>query len=178
MTTALGLALVGRFNLISVAFIPLFVGLGVDFGIQLSVRFRAEGARAARAALAARRHGLGGSLALAATAVALGFIAFLPTAYVGVSELGIIAAAGMVVALLLNVTLLPALLVLLRPRSRGAARAGARAAPRRWLLPPPPRGAVGVRRVARGEHRAAAVRRASTSTRTTCAIPTARRWRR
>ena len=31
-----------RFNLISVAFIPLFVGLGVDFGIQFSVRYRAE----------------------------------------------------------------------------------------------------------------------------------------
>ena len=127
VTTALGLALVGRFNLISVAFIPLFVGLGVDFGIQLSIRFRAEGAEggvggdAASAAGALERaaHGLGGSLALAATAVALGFIAFLPTAYVGVSELGVIAAGGMVVALLLNVTLLPALLVLLRPRSRG-----------------------------------------------------------
>ncbi len=132
VTTALGLALVGRFNLISVAFIPLFVGLGVDFGIQLSVRFRAEGASggdvgagaghgAAHAAAALRRAacGLGGSLALAATAVALGFIAFLPTAYVGVSELGVIAAAGMVVALALNVTLLPALLVLLRPRARG-----------------------------------------------------------
>ncbi len=117
-TTALGLALVGRFNLISVAFIPLFVGLGVDFGIQLSVRFRAEGAEGGEALERAAR-GLGGSLALAATAVALGFAAFLPTAYVGVSELGVIAAAGMVVALLLNVTLLPALLVVLRPRSRG-----------------------------------------------------------
>ena len=118
VTTALGLALVGRFNLISVAFIPLFVGLGVDFGIQLSVRFRAEGATGGDA-LQRAAHSLGGSLALAATAVALGFIAFLPTAYVGVSELGVIAAAGMAVALLLNVTLLPALLVLLRPRSRG-----------------------------------------------------------
>ena len=141
VTTALGLALVGRFNLISVAFIPLFVGLGVDFGIQLSVRFRAEGADggvsgvAASAADALKRaaRSLGGSLALAATAVALGFIAFLPTAYVGVSELGVIAATGMAVALLLNVTLLPALLVLLRPRSRGLpglALAGAET----WLL--------------------------------------------
>src|SRR5579859_3543147 len=42
LTTAAGLLTVGRFNLISVAFIPLFVGLGVDFGIQFSVRFRAE----------------------------------------------------------------------------------------------------------------------------------------
>ena len=33
-----GLLIFHRFNLISVAFIPLFVGLGIDFGIQFSVR--------------------------------------------------------------------------------------------------------------------------------------------
>jgi len=132
VTTALGLATVGQFNLISVAFIPLFVGLGVDFGIQLSVRFRAEGAGGAEA-LRRAAEGLGGSLALAATAVALGFIAFLPTAYVGVSELGVIAAGGMVVALVLNVTLLPALLLLLKPRTRG--ESGLRLArTESWLL--------------------------------------------
>jgi hopanoid biosynthesis associated RND transporter like protein HpnN len=120
VTSAIGLAAVGKFNLISVAFIPLFVGLGVDFGIQLSIRFRAEGNLAPAAALRAAATGLGGALALAATAVALGFAAFLPTAYVGVSELGIIAACGMVVALALNVTLLPALLLLFRPVVRGS----------------------------------------------------------
>ena len=41
-TLALGLLTVGRLNLISIAFIPLFVGLGIDFGIQLCVRFNAE----------------------------------------------------------------------------------------------------------------------------------------
>jgi predicted RND superfamily exporter protein len=38
VTTAVGLMLVGAFNLISIAFFVLFVGLGVDFGIQYSVR--------------------------------------------------------------------------------------------------------------------------------------------
>jgi predicted RND superfamily exporter protein len=42
VTTAVGLMLVGAFNLISIAFFVLFVGLGVDFGIQYSVRYRAE----------------------------------------------------------------------------------------------------------------------------------------
>ena len=42
MTAGLGLLVTGRFNLISVAFIPLFVGLGIDFSIQFSVRFLAE----------------------------------------------------------------------------------------------------------------------------------------
>ena len=118
VTAALGLAIVGRFNLISVAFVPLFVGLGVDFGIQLSVRFRAErleGDDDIRSALKRSASALGGSLTLAAAAVTLGFIAFLPTSYIGVSELGVIAGVGMVVALLLTLTLLPALLVIFRP---------------------------------------------------------------
>jgi predicted RND superfamily exporter protein len=35
-TAALGLLMVGSFNLISIAVFVLFVGLGVDFGIQFS----------------------------------------------------------------------------------------------------------------------------------------------
>ncbi len=120
VAAATGLLLVHRFNLISVAFIPLFVGLGVDFGIQLSVRFRAERLEHPELGPALERaaRGLGGSLALAAAAVTLGFLAFLPTNYVGVSELGVIAGAGMVFALLLTLTLLPALLALLKPRAQ------------------------------------------------------------
>ena len=118
ITAALGLAAVHRFNLISVAFIPLFVGLGVDFGIQFSVRYRAERLTypELKDALAAAGAGVGGSLALAATAIALAFFAFLPTNYVGVSELGVIAGVGMIVAFVLAITFLPSLLMLLRPR--------------------------------------------------------------
>ncbi|MDB5362893.1 MAG: hopanoid biosynthesis-associated transporter HpnN [Rhodospirillales bacterium] len=117
ITGGLGLATVGRFNLISVAFIPLFVGLGVDFGIQFAVKYRADSRLlpSRDAALIAAGHEVGGSLALAAAAIAAGFFAFLPTDYVGVSELGLIAGQGMVVAFLLNVTLLPALLHVLKP---------------------------------------------------------------
>ncbi len=117
LTAAFGLLTVGRFNLISVAFAVLFVGLGVDLGIQFSVRYRAE--RHARgdlkAALAAAGAGVGGSLTLAAAAIAAGFYAFLPTDYRGISELGLIAGTGMLIALFLSVTLLPALIAVLRP---------------------------------------------------------------
>ena len=41
-TAAVGLMMVGPLNLISVAFAVLFVGVGVDFCIQFSVRYRAE----------------------------------------------------------------------------------------------------------------------------------------
>lgn len=116
LTAAVGLAAVGRFNLISVAFIPLFVGLGVDFGIQLSVRYRAERLiyEDIRISLIEAAKRIGVSLALAAVAITLGFFAFLPTDYIGVSELGIIAGLGMVMGLALNLTLLPALIVLMK----------------------------------------------------------------
>ena len=131
LTTAAGLITVGRFNLISVAFIPLFVGLGVDFGIQFSVRFRAERLTHddLKAALIAAATGIGGSLALAAAAITLGFLAFLPTQYIGVSELGIIAGVGMIIGLVLSVTLLPALILLLRPRRQTEEVGSSRMAP-------------------------------------------------
>ena len=109
---ASGLAIFHRFNVISVAFIPLFVGLGIDFGIQFSVRFRTEFAAGGelREALIAAGRGMGRSLTLAATAIAVGFLAFAPTAYVGVSQLGVIAGLGMFIALGLNLSVLPALI--------------------------------------------------------------------
>jgi uncharacterized protein len=42
ITAAAGLMMVGALNLISIAFAVLFVGLGVDFGIQFAVRYRSE----------------------------------------------------------------------------------------------------------------------------------------
>ena len=119
VTAALGLLLVGSLNLISVYFAVLFVGLGVDFGIQFSVRYRAERHEVDglhEALLHAGRRA-GTPLTLAALATAAGFLAFLPTAYKGLSELGLIAGFGMLVAFFTSITLLPALLSQLKPRS-------------------------------------------------------------
>ena len=136
MTTAAGLLAAGRLNLISVAFIPLFVGLGVDFGIQVSVRFNAERRAGAGIIEALERaaNAVGASILLAAGAIVLALAAFLPTDYIGVAELGIISGIGMVIALVLNLTLLPALLVLLKPAPPAEEVGFARAAPvDRWL---------------------------------------------
>ncbi len=136
LTSATGLLAVGTFNLISVAFIPLFVGLGVDFGIQVSVRFNAERLTGATplAALAAAAERIGEPLLIAAAAIFLGFGAFLPTDYVGIAQLGIISGIGIVIALVLNITLLPALLILFNPAVPDADVGFARAAPvDRWL---------------------------------------------
>jgi hopanoid biosynthesis associated RND transporter like protein HpnN len=117
ITAALGLMMVGAFNMISVAFFVLFVGLGVDFGIQFSVRYRSERhekddlSEALRSAAA--KAGL--PLTLAAAAVAAGFLSFLPTDYRGLSELGLVAGVGMIVAFITSITVLPALLKILNP---------------------------------------------------------------
>jgi hopanoid biosynthesis associated RND transporter like protein HpnN len=117
ITAAAGLAVVGAFNLISVAFAMLFVGIGIDFGIQFAVRYRAEryafGGLAA--ALRSTAQAAGVPLAIAAAATMAGFFAFLPTDYRGVSELGLIAGMGMGIAFFTTITLLPALLTLLKP---------------------------------------------------------------
>jgi hopanoid biosynthesis associated RND transporter like protein HpnN len=126
LTAAIGLVATGRFNLISVAFIPLFVGLGVDFSIQFSVRSLAE--RLVRpdleTALAATGAAIGKALALSAAAIGAGFFAFLPTSYLGVAELGTVAGLGMAVAFVLTIVLLPALLVVLRAPQGGMAEVG------------------------------------------------------
>ena len=116
-TAAAGLMMVGALNLISVAFAVLFIGLGVDFGIQFSVRYRAErfADRHLLEALEHTGHGVARPLLLAAASIAAAFYSFLPTAYVGLSELGLIAGTGMIIAFLTTVTLLPALLAVLRP---------------------------------------------------------------
>lgn len=123
LTAAFGLLVYGAFNLISVAFAVLFVGLGVDFGIQYAVSYRANFHLGDDGITAPRRAGLevGASLALAAVAIAAGFFAFQPTDYRGVSELGVIAGTGMMIAFLASITLLPALLRLLRAGGAPAA---------------------------------------------------------
>jgi hopanoid biosynthesis associated RND transporter like protein HpnN len=117
ITTAVGLMMTGAFNLLSVAFAVLFVGLGVDFGIQFSVRYRSERFKnddiPQALEEAARRSAV--PLSLAAMATAAGFLCFLPTDYKGISELGEIAGAGMLIAFLSSITVLPALLKLFHP---------------------------------------------------------------
>jgi hopanoid biosynthesis associated RND transporter like protein HpnN len=116
-TAAFAAAAVGSLNLISVAFAVLFVGIAVDFGIQFSVRFRDERFRDddLGAALRSAARNIGGPLLLAGISAAVGFFSFVPTNYAGVSELGVIAGTSMGIAFVLNLTLLPALLALLKP---------------------------------------------------------------
>lgn len=131
---------VGQLNLLSVAFAVLFIGLAVDFSIHFALRVRETGGGREGVARAART--VGPSIALSAVAAAIGFLSFLPTDYRGLAELGIIAGGSMMVALTLNLTLLPALV----GRGRHDAAAGQGSAARRHapVLPLAPTVAIAV----------------------------------
>ncbi len=136
ISAAFGLLLVGALNVISIAFFVLFVGLGVDFGLQFSVRYRAErhDYGELRAALRSAARKAGAPLALAAAATAVGFSSFLPTSYRGLSELGQIAGGGMIIAFLTSITLLPALLTVLKLPAETQPMGFAALAPVDWFV--------------------------------------------
>ena len=117
VTTTAGLLLIGAFNLLSIAFAVLFVGIGADFAIQYSIRYREERHEHDDIFVALRSGSgkIGLPLALAATGTAIGFFSFAPTEYRGVAELGEIAGIGMLVAFVTTITLLPALLAAFNP---------------------------------------------------------------
>jgi hopanoid biosynthesis associated RND transporter like protein HpnN len=118
LTTGFAAVAVGTLNLISIAFAILFVGIAVDFGIQFTVRFRERRHIHPDALDALQETGRnsGAQILVAALATASGFLAFTPTAFVGVAQLGIIAGGGMMIAFLCTITLLPALLMIVHPR--------------------------------------------------------------
>ena len=122
LTTGFAAIAVGTLNLISVAFAILFVGIAVDFSIQFSVRFREIENRGAGVADALAETGrlVGAQIMVAGLATAAGFLAFVPTSFRGVAELGLIAGGGMLIALVTTLTFLPAALGVFQPKPGGA----------------------------------------------------------
>ena len=113
-TAGFAAAAIGSLNLISVAFAVLYIGLGVDYAIHLSLRYR-ELVRLGAAhgeALDTAAGDTGASLLLCAVTTGFAFYAFVPTEFAGVSELGIISGTGMFVSLAATLTVLPAILTL------------------------------------------------------------------
>ena len=112
LTAGFATVAVGHLNVLSVAFAILYIGLGVDFAIHICLAFREcwEGAMTSEDAIKKSVIKLGFSLFLCALTTSIGFFAFIPTDYEGVSELGLISGGGMFIGLIVSLTLLPALL--------------------------------------------------------------------
>lgn len=113
-TAAFATFAIGELNMISVAFMVLYIGLGVDFAIHYCLGFRERLASTEKkSALLESGRQVGASLVLCALTTAIGFFAFLPTAYAGVAELGLISGTGMFISLIISLSLLPALIYVL-----------------------------------------------------------------
>ncbi|HXX53291.1 MAG TPA: MMPL family transporter, partial [Thermodesulfovibrionales bacterium] len=124
-TTGFAVAFIGSLNLISVTFAVLFIGLGIDYSIQFCLRYRELllSGFDRRDCIGLTAKGVGRSLLVSCITIAIGFFSFVPTAYAGVAELGLISGTGMFISFFANLTILPALLTLFPFQCGGVQRA-------------------------------------------------------
>lgn len=104
----------GHLTLVSATFFSALFGLGIDYGTYVVDRFEerlADGWKKREALVAAVRE-LGPSLVTGSLTTAAAFYTMLFSGFRGFQELGWIGGTGIVLALLLMATLLPALLML------------------------------------------------------------------
>ncbi len=99
--------IIGSLNLISVAFAVLFIGLSVDYGIQVYSRITENITKNNKIE---KINSIFKTLFIVSIPSIIGFLSFVPTDYVGLSELGIISAIGLIVGLILNTSFLPCLI--------------------------------------------------------------------
>lgn len=120
-TTGFAIAFIGSLNMISITFAVLFIGLGIDYSIQFCLRFRelSVSGTGSRESDLVTAKGVGRGLLFSCITTAIGFYAFAPTAYAGVTDLGLIAGTGMFISFFMNLTLLPALLTVLPVKGQG-----------------------------------------------------------
>ena len=115
ITTGITSLTVGSLNLISVAFAVLFIGLSVDFGIQVFLRILEN--QGENSQLKTFKHELSlvsRTITIASIPSIVGFLSFVPTKYTGLSELGIISAIGLFIGLLVNILFLPTIYSLIK----------------------------------------------------------------
>ncbi|HEX4792782.1 MAG TPA: MMPL family transporter [Humisphaera sp.] len=123
---------VGELNLLSIVFLIALIGIGMDYLVQVLMRYRAETQRHARPRAAwvrVFRH-VAAPINTACLGAAGAFLVSLFTDFRGAAELGIIAGGGLILCLLTGYTVLPAMLTIL------PSKAGATEAPKPFRLPP------------------------------------------
>lgn len=104
---------VGHLNILTIAFVPMLVGLAIDFGVHLITRYEEElrlghsNEESIRNALVYTGIGIfTGCLTTAGAFLAMGI-----TEFKGIREMGIITGGGMLLSLIPMMTMLPALLL-------------------------------------------------------------------
>ena len=109
---------VGHLNILSVAVIPMVLGIGIDFGIQILGRYEEElsqGHSLKEAVYASLQH-TGVAIITGGSTTAAAFFTLCFNDFVGLAELGVIAGCSMVICIVASLIVLPAIFLL---RDRG-----------------------------------------------------------
>ena len=103
---------VGHLNLLTITFLPILIGLAIDFGVHLITRYEEElrkGRSEAEAMHIAMQY-TGQGIFTGALTTACAFLAMAFTNFKGIQEMGIICGGGMLICFVPMMTLLPVLL--------------------------------------------------------------------
>ena len=122
LTLGFATLVIGELNTLSMIFVVLFFGLGVDFAAHFTLRTQSHLSNNVAMALVQALKDTGPALILCSLTSAGSFLAFLPTAYRGFAELGVISAGGIAIALLLTLTVIPAALMCWTPAPQDSSR--------------------------------------------------------
>ncbi|HLP76938.1 MAG TPA: MMPL family transporter [Candidatus Paceibacterota bacterium] len=112
-TMAFATIVVGHLNILTITFVPILIGLAIDFGVHLITRYEEElhHGVSTEAALTKALVFTGQGIFTGAFTTAGAFLAMGLTNFKGIQEMGIICGGGLLVCLIPMLTLLPVLLL-------------------------------------------------------------------
>jgi hopanoid biosynthesis associated RND transporter like protein HpnN len=112
-TLAFATLTVGHLNILTITFVPILIGLAIDFGVHLVTRYEEElrHGKTAEQALTKAMVFTGQGIITGALTTAGAFLAMAFTNFKGIQEMGIICGGGLIVCLVPMMTLLPVLLL-------------------------------------------------------------------
>ena len=104
---------VGHLNILTITFVPMLIGLGIDFGVHLITRYEEElrHGKTAEAALTKAMVFTGQGIFTGALTTAGAFLAMALTNFKGIQEMGIICGGGLLVCFIPMMTMLPVMLL-------------------------------------------------------------------
>lgn len=104
---------IGHLNILTITFLPILVGLAIDFGIHLVTRYEEElrHGHTEQEAIEKALVNTGQGIFTGALTTAVAFLAMGLTDFKGIREMGIISGCGLLVSLVPMITLLPVLLL-------------------------------------------------------------------
>jgi len=112
-TLAFATLTVGHLNILTITFVPILIGLAIDFGVHLVTRYEEElrKGRTEPEALTTAMVFTGQGIFVGALTTAGAFLAMWLTNFKGIQEMGIICGGGLLVCFIPMITLLPVLLL-------------------------------------------------------------------